>query len=175
MRDPLGSMSASPPAETFQRRRLKITWTRKLVALVALGVVIFLLISGLLARFLQTENVERDADLALIQAETRGDVQAMLSQIAGCRRSPACVASVRANAADPRTRKPGAVKILELTSPTAYSLFGSSGQTRFAWSEIKRTLPVVQCIDVRRTGNFLSGITVELTGLSKPIENEGEC
>jgi hypothetical protein len=168
-------MSANPPAEPFQRRGLQITWTRKLLALVALGVIVFLLISAILARFLQIENVERDDDLALIQAETRGNTQEMLSQINGCRQSASCVASVKANAQDPRTRKPGAVKILELTSPTAYSLFGSSGRTRFAWTEINRTLPVVQCIDVKRTGNFLSGITVELTALSKPIENEGEC
>ncbi len=168
-------MSANSPAEPFQRRRLQITWTRKLVALTALGVIFFLAVSVLLARFLQTENVERDDDLALIQAETRGDVQGMLAQLTGCRQSPSCLASVRANAANPRTRKPGAVKILELTSPTAYSPFGSTGRTRFAWTEINRTLPVVQCIEVRRTGNFLSGIRVELTALSKPIENEGEC
>ena len=167
-------MSADPPAEPFQRRSLQITWTRKLVALVALGVVVFLVISALLARFLQAENVERDADLALIQAETRGEVQSMLDKLSGCRQNPSCVASVKANAANPRTRRAGAVKILELTSPTAYSLFGSTGRTRFAWTVIG-TLPVVQCIDVRRTGNFVSGIKVELVGLTTPIENEGDC
>ena len=135
---------------------------------------VFLAISGLLARFLQTENVERDADLALIQAEARGDVQGMISRISGCRASAACVASVKANAANPRTRRPGAVKILLLTSPTAYSLFGGRGRTRFAWT-VLGSLPVVQCIDVERSGNFLSGITVKLTGLSAPIENEGNC
>ena len=132
------------------------------------------MISGLLARFLQTENVERDADLALIQAEARGDVQAMLNQIGGCRASPACVASVKANAANARTRRPGAVKILQLTSPTAYSLFGATGKTRFAWTVIGR-LPVVQCIAVQRTGNFLSGLSIKLMGLSPPIENEADC
>ena len=138
------------------------------------GIALFLFISGLLAQFLQTENVERDADLALIQAEANGDAAAMINQISGCRASRACVASVKANAADPRTRRRGAVKILQLTSPTAYSLFGATGKTRFAWSVIG-TLPVVQCIDVRRTGSFLGGITVRLIGLSAPIENEGDC
>jgi len=37
------------------------------------------------------------------------------------------------------------------------------------------TLPVVQCIDVRRTGTFLSGMKVELIGLTAPIENEADC
>ena len=166
-------MSAYYP-DGSPRRGLQIRWTRKRVALLALGVLIFLVISGLLAQFLQTENVERDADLALIQAEARGEVQSMLNQISGCRASPACVASVKANAANPRTRRPGAVKILQLTSPTAYSLFGATGKTRFAWTVIG-TLPVVQCIDVKRSGNVLSGMTVKLIALSAPIENEGDC
>jgi hypothetical protein len=139
-----------------------------------LGVVVFFLISGLLARFLQTENVERDADLALVQAETRGDVQSMLDQLSGCRSNPACVASVKANAANPRTRRRGSVKILLLNSATAYSLFGASGRTRFAWTVIGMP-PVVQCIGVERSGNFLSGISVKLTALSAPIENEANC
>ena len=44
-----------------------------------MGVVLFLGISVLLARFLQVENVERDADLALIQSETKGDAAAMIA------------------------------------------------------------------------------------------------
>jgi hypothetical protein len=37
------------------------------------------------------------------------------------------------------------------------------------------TLPVVQCIEVKRTGSFLTGITVQLVGLSAPIPNEADC
>jgi hypothetical protein len=37
------------------------------------------------------------------------------------------------------------------------------------------TLPVVQCVDVHRTGNFLTGIHVHLIGLSAPIANNGKC
>jgi hypothetical protein len=136
--------------------------------------VLFLVISVLLARFLQTENVERDADLALIQAEANGDVQGMLNQLSGCRANAACVASVKANAANRRTRRAGAVKILQLTSPTAYSLFGSTGKTRLAWTVIG-LLPVVQCIEVNRSGNFFTGLSVKLTALSAPIENEADC
>jgi hypothetical protein len=142
--------------------------------LIALGVVVFLAISILLARFLQVENVERDADLALIQAQARGDVNGMLDRLAGCRANPGCVAAVRANAANPRLVRKGSVKILQLVSPTANSLFGATGRTRLAWTVIG-TLPVVQCVTVRRTGDFLSGVNVELTAISPPIPNEDDC
>ncbi len=41
----------------------------------------------LLARFLQVENVERDADLALIQSETKGDAAAMIARSAAAAQS----------------------------------------------------------------------------------------
>lgn len=135
---------------------------------------LFLAISGVLARFLSVENAERDDDLALVQAEAKGDVAGMLDQLNGCRESPSCVATVKANASNPRLRRSGAVKILQLESPTAYSLTGVTGKTRLAWTVIG-TLPVVQCIQVRRTGNFLQGIDLALLSLSAPIPNEGDC
>ena len=134
----------------------------------------FLVISGLLARFLSVENLERDADLALIQAQARGDEAAMLDTLTGCRRSPACVAQVRANIANPRLRRNGAVKILQLVSGTAYALNGATGRSRVAWTVIG-TLPVVQCVTVRRSGNFLTGVHVSLLSISAPIPNEGTC
>jgi hypothetical protein len=137
-------------------------------------VIVFLAISVLLARFLQTENVERDADLALIQAQARGDVQGMLAKLSGCGSTPACVAQVKANVANHRLERKGSVKILQLVSPTSYSLFGATGKTRLAWTVIG-TLPVVQCVTVRRTGNFLTGIHLTLTGVSAPIPNEADC
>jgi hypothetical protein len=147
---------------------------RALQALLAVGVLLVLLISVVLARFLSVENAERDADLALVQAQARGDVAAMLDQISGCRASPSCVAGVKANVDNPRLRRAGAVKILSLKSPTAYSLAGATGKTRLAWTVIGM-LPVVQCVDVHRSGNFLTGIHVQLLGLSAPIANEGTC
>ena len=66
------------------------------------------------------------------------------------------------------------MKILQLESHTAYSLTGATGNTRVAWTVIG-TLPVVQCVRVRRSGNFLTGIKVTLVGLSAPIPNEGGC
>ena len=146
----------------------------KRIFIISLAVLLFLAVSGLLARFLSVENTERDDDLALIEAQARGDVAGMLAQLTGCSRSPACLATVRANAGNPRLRRAGAVKILSLKSSTAYSPTGGSGQTRLAWTVIGK-LPVVQCIEVRRSGNFLKGVSVALLSLSAPIPNEADC
>jgi hypothetical protein len=158
-------------AASANRRRW---WGLKRIALVALAVLLFLAISALLARFLSVENVERDDDLALIQAQARGDVAGMLAQLAGCRQHPECVATVAANARNPRLLRAGSVKILSLKSSTAYSLSGATGKTRLAWTVIGK-LPVVQCIEVHRRGNFLKGVNVSLLSLSAPIPNEADC
>jgi len=175
------SMS-SPTANPAEAARGPRAWWRGLAprqrrilrVLLAVGLVLVLLGGAVLARFLSVENAERADDLALIQAEARGDLAGMLDRIAGCRESPSCVAVARANASDPRLRRRGAVKILQLESNTAYSLFGATGKTRLAWTVIG-SLPVVQCVEVRRTGDFLKGIDVTLIGLSAPINNEGKC
>jgi hypothetical protein len=146
----------------------------KRIVLIVVGVLLFLAISGLLARFLSVENTERDDDLALIQAQARGDVNGMLVQLKGCRSRPSCVAGVESNAHNPRLRRAGAVKILSLKSSTAYTPTGATGQTRLAWTVIGK-LPVVQCIEVRRSGNPLKGISVTLLSLSTPIPNEADC
>jgi len=180
---PIGDRPASPAADVGRSAisgprawwlRLSPRRRRVLQSLLGVGVLLVLLVSVVLARFLSVENAERDADLALVQAQARGDVAAMLDQISGCRASPSCVAGVQANVRNSRLRRPGAVKILSLKSPTAYSLTGATGKTRLAWTVIGM-LPVVQCVDVRRTGNFLTGIRVQLLGLSAPIANEGIC
>ena len=137
-----------------------------------MGVVLFVAISGLLARFLSAEGVERDDIVAVLKAQAAGNLQGMLDGQAGCRQSPSCVATTRANATN--LRRTGAVKILTLTSPTAYTLTGATGKTRVGWTVIGK-LPVVQCVEVRRTGNFLKGITVTLLSISTPISNEGDC
>jgi hypothetical protein len=154
------------------RARAQIALKR--IVLIALAVLLFLLASGVLARFLSVENRERDADLALIEAEAKGSVKGMLAKLSGCRGRPSCLATVEQNARNPRLLRPGAVKILSIKSSTAYSLTGATGKTRLAWTVIGK-LPVVQCVEVRRTGNFLTGISVTLLSLSAPIPNEADC
>ncbi len=75
----------------------------------------FLAVSGVLARFLSVENVERDADLALIQAAGEGRRGGHARAAERLPRAP-CVRGDgdRANAHNPRLLRPGAVKILQL-------------------------------------------------------------
>jgi len=141
--------------------------------LIAVALALFLVISGALARFLSVENDERDAEESYLQAQVKGDERAMLRQLSDCV-SSSCRATVHANASNPRLRRSGAVKILQIESPTAYSLTGATGRSRLAWTVIGK-LPVVQCVEVKRTGNFLTGIHLALLSVSAPIPNENGC
>jgi hypothetical protein len=140
-------------------------------ALIAAGVILVLVSVGL-ARFLSVENTERDDLLALLQAQGKGDASAMMRRLSGCAARPGCAATVRTNAAS--LKRPGAVKILSIKSSTAYSLTAATGVTRVAWTVIGK-LPVVQCVNVARTGNAISGIHVKLLTLSTPIGGEADC
>lgn len=140
--------------------------------MIGVGVLLFLAISGALARFLSVENDERDDLVALLQAQAKGNVPAMLRRLSGCSESPRCVTTVRANAA--KLHRPGEVKILTVTSPTAYSLTGATGTTRVAWTVIG-TLPVVQCVQVKRTGNAVTGISLKLLTIGPQIAGEADC
>jgi hypothetical protein len=142
--------------------------------LIALGVIVFLVISGLTARFLTSDNLEREEDVELIEAEAKGDAAGIVSRLHGCHANPACVATAKQNASNPRMHHAGGVKVLSLTSDTANSPTGATGKTRLAWTVLGR-LPVVQCIEVKRTGNALTGEHVELLSLSAPINNEADC
>lgn len=165
-----GGAAAGPGSEgTVAVRRGR---RRRLFALIALGVLLFLAISIELARFYSVESLEREDLVALLRAEAHGDAPGMLAQLSGCRANPACVETVRANAA--KLRRPGSIKILTLTSPTAGSLTGATGTTRVAWTVIG-TLPVVQCVRVRRTGNALTGISLKLLTIGPKIESEADC
>ncbi len=143
-------------------------------ALIALVVVLFFAISGLLARFFATENVERDDILAVLHAEAQGDA-ARDARPAG--RLPRKRSQVRDYGQGRRAlklRRPGAVKILDLTSENNHSLGASTGPTRVAWTVIGH-LPTVQCVTVKRSGNFFTGMHVALLSISAPIQSEAEC
>jgi hypothetical protein len=140
--------------------------------LIGVGVVVFLALSGLLARFLSTENVERDDILAVLGAQALGRERVMLYALSGCQRRPKCAAVVRKDAAS--LRRNGSVKILSIKSSTAYALTGATGASRVAWTVIGH-LPTVQCVQVKRTGNFLTGVSVQLLSISAQISNEADC
>ena len=174
------ALGVTPPAQSGAPgprawwRGLDARTRRRLRNLTVAAVIFVIAASIVLARFLQAENVERDADLAVLQAQVRGDAAGMLSKLSGCAEQPSCAAQVRANAANTRLRRSGEVKILLINSDTSYSPFGATGASRVAWTVIGK-LPVVQCVRVRRSGNFLTGIHVHLLSISAPIPNEDDC
>jgi hypothetical protein len=138
--------------------------------LVAVVVVLFLLISAFLSRWLGTENAEREAVLDVLQAQARGDANRMLREI-DCQ-DHACVARVRANASE--LRAPGDVTIVRIDSATSHALTSQTGQTRVVWITPGR-LTTVQCVLVERTGTPLSGQSVTLLDLSAPIGRQAAC
>jgi hypothetical protein len=136
-------------------------------------VVVFLAASFELARYLNTETQERNAVFDLLKAQARGDAAAMIDRIDGCAADPRCRATATRNAR--RLRRAGEVKILAYDSETAYALGGKRGPTRVAWTVIDRGLPVVQCVEVERTGTVLAGRAIRLRALSPPIDRQGTC
>ena len=145
--------------------------SRRTKLLIAVGIVLFLGVSRVLARYLSTENRERDAVYALLRDQARGDVRGMLSRLDGC--DARCRATAAANAR--RLKRPGTVKILAYSSSTAYALGAETGPTRVAWTIVNRQLPVVQCVEVQRTGSVLTGRAINLRRLSAPIDSQGSC
>ena len=117
------------PGGRNQRPRRLSRVTR--IALITAGVLLFLTISGILARYLSAENVEHDHEWALMQAEARGNVREMLAQLSGCRASASCTATVRAMR--PACGGGGGGNPLSTQSTTNHSLSGLVGETRVAW------------------------------------------
>ena len=145
---------------------------RYLLSLVALGVVLFVAISIGLARVFGANGAEQSAITSLVKAEAAGDQQAMLARIQGCVQSPSCRARVAENAGN--LRRPGAVTIIQLAPSTGFSLGGMVGTARVAW-RAGSSLPIVQCVRVRRSGDLFGGLTVQLLEISLRIKSDSSC
>ncbi len=143
-----------------------------MILLIVVGLVVFLLISALLARVLSIDGAERSAITSLVEAEARGDAAAMISQIQGCAQDLNCQALAIRNARS--LRRSGAVKILELNQSAGFSLGSTLGTARVAW-RAGNALPVVQCVLVRRAGNALSGLRIRLLEISVRIRTSADC
>jgi len=138
---------------------------------IAVGVIVFLAISAGLARWLALENVERNAVLAVLQAEARGHAAAMMAKLHGC--TDRCQVTVVADAR--RLRRPGRVQILAYQSQTSYALTTTLGETRVAWKSSLGRFPVVQCVLVRRSGNAITGLAVSLLAIGPEIPDTADC
>ena len=135
------------------------------------GVFVFLGLSFLLARGLTGSSTERGKVLELVEAQARGDARAVLAMLPACDAEPACKRITAQRVAE--LRRPGAVEILNYEPSTRLSLTRKTGSGRVAW-RAGESLPVVQCVRVRREGP-LTGGGVTLLAVSKPIELDGAC
>ncbi len=145
---------------------------RYVIASIAAGIVVFLVISGLLARVFSANGAEQSAITNLIKAEAAGNQSAMLERIEGCAHSAPCRARVAEDAVS--LKQAGTVSILEFNPSTGFSLGGMTGTARVAW-RAGSALPVVQCVRVRRSGDVLSGLHVALLELSARIKTDADC
>lgn len=140
--------------------------------LIAVGVLVFLGVSALLARAFNADGNERAAITALVEAEAAGNAAGMQAHLDGCNTS-ACRAHTSALAS--ALRRPGHVVILTLDSSASFSLSGTTGTARVAWNTTASRLPIVQCVRVHRAGNILAGLTIHLVRLSARIRSDSDC
>jgi hypothetical protein len=142
------------------------------LSLLVLGIVVVLAVGAVLARVWSADGAETAAIAGLVQAEAAGDPDAMLQRIHGCRANASCRARVAQDIA--ALRRPGPVAILELRASTGFSLSGTLGTARVAW-KVASSLPIVQCIQVRRAGDALRGLRVQLLAISLRIKSDADC
>ncbi len=152
-------------ARARRRRRL-------LLVGIPLAVALFLFISLILARVLSAAGAERTAITLLLRDEATGNQTAMAARIEGCAQSAACRARVAQDAT--ALKRAGALSILELDPSSGLSLTSTTGTARVAW-KTPGSLPIVQCIRVRRAGDAISGITIELLKVSARIKSDTNC
>ena len=145
---------------------------RLYLSLIALGMIVFLGVSALLARVWSADGAERSAITQLVKAEARGDQGDVLSHVQRCRESSACRARVAEDVAV--LKHPGAVSILQIQASTGFSLTSTTGTARVAWNA-GSSLPFVQCVRVRRAGDAVRGLQIELLAISSRIKSDQDC
>ena len=146
--------------------------SRRLVAFAVPITIVVLVVGFISARWLTTENRERDALYTLLQQEAAGNYDGVLDELHGC--DAACQAKLHAFL--PRVSGPGAVKIARLDSGTAYTFGTATGTSRVVWVHGVDSRPIVQCVVLRRHGGPLTERSVSLLRLSAPLaDNEDSC
>jgi hypothetical protein len=135
-------------------------------------VILFLLISGLLARAFSIDGAERSAITSLVQAEAGANQAGMVRLLRNCSQTPSCRERVTQNTS--RLAHPGHVLIVQINPSAGFSLGSTLGTARVVW-RAGSELPVTQCVRVRRAGNVISGLNVELLNISPRIKTSDDC
>ncbi len=146
---------------------------RAYIAAIAAAIIVFLVISALLARIFSANSAEQSAITSLVTDEAHGDTGAVIGDIAGCQASPTCRTRASYNAT--ALKHPGAVSVIQIQASTNFSIAGTLGTARVAWNVAGRPQPVVQCVRVQRTGNAISGLKVRLLVVSRRIKSDTAC
>ena len=133
---------------------------------------VFLIISALLARTFSANGAEQTAITNLLKAEAAGNEAGMIARIDGCPQSTSCRARVAQDAA--RLKRSGPFSIINLQPSTSFSITGMTGTARVAW-RAGSSLPIVQCLRIRRSGNVISGLHVHVLELSARIKSTHAC
>jgi len=145
----------------------------KVLLITGVVFVVFLLISAVLARIFSADSAQRAAIITVLQDQAQGDTTAVISRIQGCDTSAACRERAAYNAS--HLKAPGAISVLTLQTAAGGISFGKTeGVARVAW-RIGSGLPIVQCFRVRRTGNPITGLHIDLLALTKRIPSENDC
>ena len=134
--------------------------------------IVFLVLSALLARGLSVGGAEDSAITDVVKAEARGNVGGVVALIDGCRGTAACRQRAALNAR--ALKRPGTVSIIQIQPSAGFSLTSTEGTARVAWL-VGSSLPRVQCVRVRRAGNLLQGFTVHLLRVSVRIKSDHAC
>jgi len=141
---------------------------------IALLVILFLVISFFLARWLTADNRERSYVTDLLTHQADGDAQAMLAMMPSCATDAAC--RRRTEALARRFAGGQRVDIVRYDSSTARALGSEQGPTRVAWQDGGPTSRVwVQCVQVTRSGLAFLGGNVEIDSIGAPIDGEASC
>lgn len=146
------------------QRRTKVT-------AIIFGTFFFLGISLLLARALVGTGGERAIVVDILEAQARGDAEAVLAEMPRCARDATC-ARVTTERTE-RLARDGEVEILNYEPSTQAAFTDQTGTARVAW-RAGGSLPVVQCVIVRREGP-LTGGGIEVFSISNPIGREAAC
>ncbi len=93
-------------------------------------------------------------------------------QLQNCSSTADCRARVASNVV--AIHHAGSVQILQLEPSTSFSLGSTLGSARIAF-RVGDSLPIVQCVRVRRAGNVVSGLRIELLGVSAPLKGDATC
>jgi hypothetical protein len=144
----------------------------KLLTAIGAGIIVFLLLTALLTHIFSVDNAERAAVTSLVQAEAKGDENAMLARMHGCKEDIACRQRVAEVAA--RLQHAGHVSILTIQTSAGFSLTSTTGPARVAWN-VGNSLPIVQCVRVKRAGNVVSGFNVELLAITPKLKGDATC